>query len=79
MGWSGRRSTSFVDIIEDVSAQDVIEQFKSLPPQERAQVVKFIIETDESWIPDDFKQGMEDIATGRVVDLDTAFQAAVAA
>ena len=55
-----------------MSAQEVIEQFKALPPAERAQVTKFVVETDDSWIPESFKQGMADIEAGRVVDLDTA-------
>ena len=55
-----------------MSAQQVIEEFKALPPAERAQVTKFVVEHDDSWIPEEFKQGMADIAAGRVVDLDTA-------
>ena len=55
-----------------MSAQEVIEQIKHMPPTERAQVAKFVVENDDSWIPEEFKQGMDDIAAGRVVDLDTA-------
>lgn len=55
-----------------MSAQEVIEQIKHMPPKERAQVAKFVVESDDSWIPEEFKQGMADIAAGRVVDLDTA-------
>jgi predicted transcriptional regulator len=55
-----------------MSASEVIEQIKHLPPAERAQVAKFVVENDDSWIPEDFKRGMADIAAGRVVDLDTA-------
>ena len=55
-----------------MSAQEVIEQFKALAPDERAKVTKFVVENDDSWIPEEFKQGMADIAAGRVVDLDTA-------
>ncbi len=55
-----------------MSAQDVIEQIKHMPPAERAQVAKFVVENDDSWIPAEFKEGMDDIAAGRVVDLDTA-------
>ena len=55
-----------------MSAQDIIEQIKALPSDERAQVVKFVVESDDSWIPEEFKQGMADIAASRVVDLDTA-------
>ena len=55
-----------------MSAQEIIEKFKALPPAERAQVAKFVVESDDSWIPEEFKQGMADIAAGRVVDLDIA-------
>ncbi|HAB15345.1 MAG TPA: hypothetical protein PLX89_04475 [Verrucomicrobiota bacterium] len=55
-----------------MSAQEIIEQFKHLPPVEQAQVTKYVIEHDDSWIPEEFKQGMADISAGRVVDLDTA-------
>jgi len=55
-----------------MSAQDIIEQIKALPSDERAQVTKFVVESDDSWVPAEFKQGMADIAAGRVVDLETA-------
>ncbi len=55
-----------------MSAQEIIEQIKALTPDERAQVTKFVVETDDSWIPSEFRQGMADIASGRVVDLNTA-------
>lgn len=55
-----------------MSAQEIIEQIRALPPNERAQVTKFVVESDDSWIPEEFKQGMADIAAGRLVDLDTA-------
>jgi hypothetical protein len=55
-----------------MSAQQVIAEFKELSPTERAQVAKFIVENDDSWIPEEFKQGMEDIAAGDTIDLDTA-------
>jgi hypothetical protein len=59
-------------IVTAVSAQEMIAEFKALPPAERAQVSKFVVENDDSWIPEEFKSGMADIAAGRVVDLDTA-------
>ena len=55
-----------------MSATEIIEQFKALPDSERAQVAKFIVEHDDSWIPESFKQGMADAEAGRLVDLDTA-------
>ena len=59
-------------IFADMSAQQIIEQIKALPPGERAQVAKFVMEEDESWVPEEFREGMADIAAGRVLDLDTA-------
>jgi predicted transcriptional regulator len=55
-----------------MSATEVIEQFKALPSSERAQVAKFVVENDDSWIPESLKQGMADAEAGRFVDLDTA-------
>ena len=55
-----------------MSAQDIIEQIKALPPDQRAKVTKFVVESDDSWIPVEFKQGMADLHAGRVVDLDIA-------
>jgi hypothetical protein len=55
-----------------MSAQEVIEHFKGLSPKDRAQVAKFVVENDDSWIPDGFKEAMADVAAGRVADLDTA-------
>lgn len=55
-----------------MSATELIEQFKALPPTERAQVAKFVVENDDSWIPESFKRGMADAEAGRFVDLDTA-------
>jgi len=55
-----------------MSAIEVIEQFQALPASERAQVAKFVVENDDSWIPESFKQGMADAEAGRLVDLDMA-------
>lgn len=57
-----------------MSATEFIEQFKALPPSERAEVAKFVVENDDSWIPESFRQGIADAEAGRVVDLDTALQ-----
>jgi predicted transcriptional regulator len=55
-----------------MSAQEIIEQIKELPPAERAQVTKFVVETDDSWIPDEFKEAMKDADAGRMVDMEIA-------
>ena len=59
-------------IVLAMSVSELIEQFKALPAKERAQVAKFVVENDDSWIPESFKQGMADAEAGRLVDLDTA-------
>jgi hypothetical protein len=66
-----------------MSAAELIAQFKSLPASERAQVAKFVVENDDSWMespaspsaalrPESFREGMADAQAGRLVDLDTA-------
>ena len=59
-------------IIITMSAQEVIEQFKGLPPEERAKVTKFVVDNDDSWIPDEFKEAMKDAEAGRFVDMEAA-------
>ena len=49
-----------------MSAQEIIERIKELPPAGRAQVARFIVENDDSWIPDEFKQAMKDAEEGRL-------------
>jgi hypothetical protein len=55
-----------------MSGTEIIKHFKALPANERAQVAKFIVENDDSWIPESFREGMADAKAGRFVDLDTA-------
>ena len=55
-----------------MSATEVIEQFKSLSPSERAAVAKFVVEADDSWVPESFKEGMKAAAEGRFVDMEQA-------
>jgi len=59
-----------------MSAAEMIEQFKALPPSERAQVARFVVEHDDSWVPEEFKQGMADAAAGRFVDMETVLSGA---
>jgi predicted transcriptional regulator len=55
-----------------MSAQEIIEQIKSLSPMERAAVAKFVVEQDDSWIPGEFKEAMKDAEEGRCVAMETA-------
>ena len=59
-----------------MSATEIIEQIKSLPADERARVAKFVVENDDSWIPDSFKQGMADAQAGRFADMETVLSGA---
>lgn len=59
-----------------MSAEEIIKEFKALPPAERAQVTKFVVENDDSWIPEEFKQGMADAEAGRFVDMETVLSGA---
>ena len=59
-----------------MSAQEIIEQIKSLPPVARAQVAKFVVENDDSWIPESFKRSMADAEAGRFVDMETVLSGA---
>jgi len=55
-----------------MSATEIIEQFKGLPANERAQVAKYVVEHDDSWVPESFKEGMKAAEEGRFVDMETA-------
>ena len=59
-----------------MSAEQVIAEFKELSPAERAQVAKFVVEQDDSWVPESFKQGMADAEAGRFVDMETVLSGA---
>ena len=55
-----------------MSAQEIIDQIKALPSEERAKVARFVLEADDSWVPESFKEGMRAADEGRFVDLETA-------
>jgi len=59
-----------------MSATEIIEQIKALPADERAQVAKFVVENDDSWIPKGFKQGMADAEAGRFAEMETVLSGA---
>jgi predicted transcriptional regulator len=37
-------------------------------------VTKFVVENDDSWIPDEFKEAMKNAEAGRLVDMETALR-----
>lgn len=59
-----------------MSATEIIEQFNGLPASERAQVAKYVVEHDDSWVPASFKQGMAEAEAGRFVDMETVLSGA---
>jgi hypothetical protein len=59
-----------------VSATEIIEQFKVLPANERAQVARFVVEQDDSWIPESFRQGMADVDAGSFADMEVVLSGA---
>jgi hypothetical protein len=40
-----------------------------LPDDQRAEVAKFVMESDDSWIPEPFKHDMADAEAGRFADI----------
>jgi len=59
-----------------MTAQAVIKQFKALPPKQRAEVARFVVESDDSWIPESFKRGMADAKAGHYADMETVLSGA---
>jgi len=57
-----------------MSAQAVIDQFKALPPKQRAKVAKFIVASDDSWVPESFKRGMAEAEAGCFTDMDAVLK-----
>ena len=57
-----------------MTAQEVIDQIKHLAPAERAQVTRYVVENDDSWIPPEFKDAMQDAKEGRLVDMESGVQ-----
>lgn len=62
-----------------MTAQTVIAGIEALPASERAKVFAFVgeaMETDDSWIPESFRQAMADVEAGRLTDLETVLSGA---
>jgi predicted transcriptional regulator len=54
-----------------MTATEIIKQIKALPAAERAQVTKYVVKHDDSWVPESFKRGMADAEAGRFADMET--------
>ena len=62
-----------------MSAETVIAEIESLPVGERAKVFAYVdhaLATDDSWVPESFRQGMADAAQGRLMDMETVLSGA---
>jgi len=55
-----------------MSTREVLQEFRALSAGERKRVAEVILTEEDSWIPESFRQGMEDIAAGRVMEMDDA-------
>ena len=54
-----------------MSADQLTAEFKALSVDQRQQVAEAIL-GDTSWIPESFREGMNDIEKGRTVSMDAA-------
>ena len=57
-----------------MGVSEILKEIKSLPPEERWQIIERTREMLGPEIPESFKQGMREIATGDVIELDEALQ-----
>jgi hypothetical protein len=55
-----------------VSVEQLIQELKALPLEQRLQVVDAVLAEDDSWVPESFRKGMDDFVHGRTVDMETA-------
>ncbi len=55
-----------------MSVEELIKELNSLPLAQRMEVVDAVLDADDSWVPESFRQGIVDIEAGRVVDMETA-------
>lgn len=54
----------------------LLEEFRALPFEDRRQVAEAILTEEDSWIPESFRQGMEDVVAGRVMEMEKALSEA---
>jgi hypothetical protein len=55
-----------------MSAQEIIDQIKTLPSDERAKISAFVRQEDDAIVPESFKAGMKAACEGRFVDMERA-------
>jgi hypothetical protein len=57
-----------------MGVSEILDEIKSLPPEQRWQILERTREMLGADIPDSFKQGMGEIARGEVIELDEALR-----
>ncbi len=57
-----------------MNTAELTEQIVALPEEERARLIEQLHANAPAWIPASFREGMVDIAAGRVVELDEALR-----
>lgn len=57
-----------------MSVQEIIREIRSLPTDERWQVLEGVRHMLEPEVPESFKEGMAQIKRGETIDLDDALQ-----
>ena len=55
-----------------MGVSEILDGIKSLPPEQRSEVLERTREMLDPDIPESFKQGMREIAQGEVIELDEA-------
>jgi hypothetical protein len=61
-------------ILRTVSLREILHEIETLSPEQRWQVLERTREMLGSEIPESFKQAMEEIERGEVIELDDALQ-----
>ncbi len=62
-----------------MTAQTIIADIQTLPDAERATVFAYIgraMESDNSWIPVSFQQGMAEATAGKLIEMETVLSGA---
>jgi len=57
-----------------MGVSEILEEIKSLPTQQRWEILERTREMLDTEIPESFKQGMREIARGEVIELDDALK-----
>ena len=58
--------------MEAMGVSEILRQISSLSPEQRLQIIQRTREMLGAEIPDSFRQGMQEIAEGEVIELDDA-------